>query len=283
MTVADLNPWEQWLAAQDPELRALSEGPPPADDMSVGDRAVPRRAFLDVLAEQVASAREDESAPLQTDRIGAGMVAAAWRQIVFGQARAVVRLLDLGFEVEAQVNARACFEHAIALQGLAVAAEAGTLDAALTQLAGDAGRYSARQLDELDRIDAATGDTYRSLLDAARKDHESQLRPPGYKGRQIKDMFAIVSPDGALYSAYSRMSEASHAGLGSATPFLITALRSGSSTPGAVAQVAWAETAALLCWSCCAAEVAMLQFSTDGATRASRQIELLERVGLVPG
>lgn len=283
MSTADANPWEQRLANQDPELRALSEGPPPADDMPVGDRTIPRAEFLSVLADQVSNAPDDGRRPIRPDRIGAGMLAAARRLIVFGQAQAVVKLLDAGFEVEAQANARVCFEHAVALQELALAADADKLDAAMGQLAGDAGRHQKRQLDHLDQVDSATGHTYRSLLDAARAEHELWLRPADYSGRQIKDMFENVSPGGALYSAYSRMSEASHAGLGSAVPYLQTELRAGSDTPAPPDEVPWAETAALLCWSCCAAEVAMLSFLTDGADRATQQVELLARVGLAPG
>jgi hypothetical protein len=46
----------------------------------------------------------------------------------------------------------------------------------MAQLARDAGRYQKRHLDHLDEIDADSGATYRSLLDAARRDHESLWR-----------------------------------------------------------------------------------------------------------
>lgn len=205
------SPWEQFLAGQDPQLRALSEGPPPDYDMQVGDRTVPRAEFISVLAEQVSTALDDGRGLIRQDRRSAGILAgmATYRvRSSPGRDQLAVR----GLEVEPQTNARVCFEHAVALQELALAADSDMLDAAMGQLAGDAGRHQKRQLDHLDQIDADTGNTNRSLLDAARKDHKLWPQPPGYSVRRIKDMFENVSPGGALYSAYSRLSEASHAG-----------------------------------------------------------------------
>jgi hypothetical protein len=48
-------------------------------------------------------------------------------------------------------------------------------------------------------------------------------------------------------------------------------------------RVPWAETAALLCWSCCTAEDAVLRFLEDSSELGGRQVGLLARVGLAHG
>ena len=190
----------------------------------------------------------------------------------------MLALLDVGFQVEPQAKARVCIEHAVALEELALAADSGELEALLERMAGDVGRRQGWQLDSLDRLDADKGGTSRSLLDAARENQEI-LMPPGQL-RRIRDMFDRVSPVGALYNVYSRLSEGStHAGLGSAAPYLESAVRAGTAPDAAP----WAETAALLCWSCCATEDAMLRFIEDGVDRAARQVEPWACVGIAPG
>ena len=173
-------------------------------------------------------------------------------------------------------------EHAVALEELALAADSGELEALLERMAGDVGRRQGWQLDSLDRLDADKGGTNRSLLDAARENQEI-LMPPGQL-RRIRDMFDRVSPVGALYSVYSRLSEGStHAGLGSAAPYLESAVRAGTAVPAAPDAVPWAETAALLCWSCCAAEDAMLRFIEDGVDRAAGRSSYWLVSELAPG
>ena len=79
------------LAALPPSVRALLDSAPPQDDVPVGERSVPAAEFLEVLAEQVAAAQSGvEQWQLRTDQQGAGMLAGAWRSIVFGQAKAVL-------------------------------------------------------------------------------------------------------------------------------------------------------------------------------------------------
>jgi hypothetical protein len=179
MTTADSNPWEHFPAQQDPEIRALSEAPPSEDDMPVGDRIVTRAEFIAVLEEQVSTASDGGSRPIRHDREGAGMLAAAWRLIILGEAYAVLTLLHAGFEVEPQANARVCLEHAVALRELALAADDEKLEAAMEQLARDAGHFQKRQLGYLDQIDADTGGTNRSLPPAGNTS-------PGCSRRNIK-------------------------------------------------------------------------------------------------
>lgn len=283
MTGAENNAWTDFLGRQDPSLRALHQAPSSEDDMPVGARTVTRAEMLSILEEQVSSALDASPRTIRRDREGVGSIAAAWRLVVFGQAHAVLTLLHAGFEVEPQANARVCFEHAVALQELALAADADQLDAATEQLAGDSRRFQKRQLDYLDRIDVEMGGANRTLLEAARKEHATWIQAPGYASRQIKDMFERVSSDGALYSVYSRMSEATHAGLASAVPYIQSSMRTGSLKAAAPETIAWAETAAFLSWSCCAAEDAMLRFVDEGTELATRQVELLARIGLVLG
>ena len=68
------------------------------------------------------------------------MLAGAGRSIVFGQAKAVLTLLDAGLRMEPRANATVCIEHAVALQEPALAAVRGNddLEALVEQLGIDA-------------------------------------------------------------------------------------------------------------------------------------------------
>lgn len=285
MSPSDTDPWQVFLAGMPPELQALHKGVPPEDDMPVGDRSVSRAEFLEVLADQVSASDGAGQRSIRPDRLGAGMLAAAWRHTVFRQARAVLALLDAGLEVEAQANARVSLEHAVALQELAGAADRGDaeLEELVEQIGASAGRRGARQLDYLERLDAETGGTQQALLEAAREQLATRVST-SKSARTTKAMFDQLPGGTHLHSVYSRLSEATHPGIGSATPYLATAIQAGSATvPATPGPAAWAETAALLCWSCCAAEQAMLPFLENGSDLADRQVELLAKVGLTPG
>jgi hypothetical protein len=288
MATSDADPWESYLSSLPPELRALYDGSPPDDAMVVaGGQSVHVVEFLTVLAEQVSTPSDAAQRRIRHDRQGAGMLAEAWHHIVFGQARAVLTLVGAALQMEAQANARVCFEHAVALQELAVAADNGELEALLEQVVEEARKRQTRQLDYLDAVDASTGGTHRSMLDAVRRDHETWLQHDRSRRRpspRIKAMFEQVSPGGHLHSVYGRLSESStHAGLGSAAPYLGRALRVGAAVPATPEVVDWAETAAMLCWSCWAADDAMRRLLEGGTDRADRHVEPLARVGLAPG
>jgi hypothetical protein len=183
-----------------------------------------------------------------------------------------------------------CVEHAVALQELALAAVRGNddLEALLQQLGMDASRRVGQQMDYLAAVDASSGGTHSGLISAARETFENLV--PGRKsGRTIRAMFDQLPglPGGGahLYGIYSRLSENStHAGFGSAGPYLVAALRGGHAEPADPVAVPWAETAMLLCYSCWAAEQAMLLFlEHGGADLAARQDELMTRLGFAFG
>ena len=101
--------------------------------------------------------------------------------------------------------------------------------------------------------------------------------------REVKAVFEGVPHGLDLYNMYKRLSESTHAGLGSAVPYLAPAQRSGRSLAAEPELDYWAEYSALLTWSCWAAEDAMLRFLEDGKDLAERQVALLAKIGLAPG
>lgn len=146
-----------------------------------------------------------------------------------------------------------------------------------------------RQLDELkylDELDQAAGGEHRNLVAAARSQQMANPVPRDTsrpQTREVKAVFEAVPNGLNFYNVYRRLSDSTHAGLGSAIPFLAPAQRSGGPLTAEPELDYWAEYAALLSWSCWAADDAMLRFLEDGADLADRQVELLARIGIAPG
>lgn len=214
------------------------------------------------------------------------MLAAAWRHITFRQARAVLALFDVGLLPEAQANARACLEHAVLLRRLALAADDGTTESLLEQLAADQQKRQLQHLKYLDALDAAGGGQHRTLLEEARRQHEANpvaSDAPRRSGGTVAGHFRAI-PDGEhFHSVYGRLSENTHAGLSSAVPFLFRPLTTGEPVSAHPESVPWAEALALVCWGCWAADDAMRRFLPDGDDRARRHVHILASVGIVEG
>ncbi len=284
MVAPSADAWQDFLASLPPELASLHENPP-EDVFDLGDgRLVTVDELFAVLSEQVATPPETGRRAVREDRNGAAQLAGAWRHATFGQARAVLTLREVSLLNEAQANARACLEHAIALRRLALAADDGRLEPLMEEIAFQAQRRGVAQLDYLDELDEHGDGTHRALLQATRIRLEADQVPPDKSRPQTRTAKAVFNgvPHGRhLYDVYSRLSENTHAGLGSAAGYLMQALRSDGAVPAVPPP--WAETAALLCWSCWAAEDAMLRFLLDGKGLAGRQAGLLARIGLAPG
>lgn len=201
----------------------------------------------------------------------------------FGQARAVLALFDARLSVEAQANARACIEHAVALQRLALAVDDNQLDPLLLELAYQQQRRQGRDLDYLDDLDAHAGGQNRSLLDLARSEHDAWQVPPDKNRPDVRTVlahFRAVPAGLHLYSVYGRLSENSHAGLQSAAPYLVRSLQLDRPVASRPDPVHWAEALALLCWACWAADDAMRRFLVDGDDIAARHAAMMTKVGL---
>ncbi len=237
----------------------------------------------EVLGEQTAGQAGDGVRAVREERHGAGLVAAAWRHTVHRQARAVLVLLQEDLAVEAQANARACLEHAVVLQRLAQAADAGKHEALLEELVHHQQRRQDRQLGYLERLDGASGGQHHGLLAAARG-QQREGRVAADKGRPaagtVRAHFDAVEAGEQWHSVYGRLSENTHAGLASAAPYLLPALQADAPVSSPPAPAGWAETLAVLCWSCWAADDAMRRFLVDGDDLAARHAPLLARVGL---
>ncbi len=275
--------WQKFLSALPPELADLHRSPP-ADVLPLPTgRGVTIPELLTALREQTARPPVAGGRGLRQDRDGAGLVAAAWRHVTHRQAQAVLQLFDVGLAVEAQTNARACVEHAVALQRLALAADDDQLEPLLEDLVREQQRRQSRVLDYLDGLDASSGGQHSGLLAAARSEHDAHQVPANRgrpRTRTVRDVFLGV-PDGEhLHSIYSRLSENSHAGLASAAPYLLRALQTEQPVPARPEPVPWAEALALLCWACWAADDAMRRFLVDGDDIAARHIPIMARLGL---
>lgn len=249
----------RWRSAGDGA--GAAHGPAGADDRAagVGQRAV------------------------RQDRFGAGLVAAAWRHTTHRQARAVLALFTAGLAVEAQANARGCLEHAVLLQRLALAVDAGELEPLLLQLTLEQQRRAGQHLNYLDGLDGRSGQQHSDLLQTARAWHVLG-RVPADKSRPdvrtAKAHFEGVPHGLDLHSVYGSLSENTHAGLTSAAPYLLPALQHDQPVLARPGPVRWTEALGLLCWSCWAADDAMLRFLVDGQDLARRHVALLARVGL---
>jgi hypothetical protein len=284
--VDDSEAWQNYVESLPPELAALHREPP-EDVLPLPDgRSVTVSEILAVLREQVAGLRCAAKRTLREDRHGPGLVAAAWRHTTFRQAQAVLALFDAGLAAEAQTNARACIEHSVTLQRLALAADQGEVDSLLAEMAYQQQRREARHLDYLDGIDARAGGQHRGLLDAARSEHEARKLPTDKsrpKADTVLTHFRAVPAGLDLYSVYGRLSENTHAGLHSAVPYLVGALKGGGPVPSEPEPVPWAEALAVVCWSCWAADDAMRRFLNDGDDLAARHAAIMAKIGLATG
>lgn len=286
MERSEPNAWQHFLASLPPELAALHESPPD-DVLQLADgRTIGVAEIFAVLVEQLTTQVRVGPRPVRSDRGNAALLAASWRHNVFRQVRAVVVLRNAGLLVEARPNARTCLEHAIFLRRLALAADDDQLGPLMEEMAYQAQKHQLDELRYLDELDQAGGGGNRDLVAAARNQQmvnpvpRDTSRP---QTREVKAMFQGVPNGLHLYNAYKRLSDSTHAGLGSAIPYLAPAQRSGGLLAAEPELDYWAEYAALLSWSCWAAEDAMLRFLEDGRDLVERQVALLARIGIAPG
>lgn len=275
--------WQRYLASLPPELAALHREALPDVLSTAEGRVVTVEELLGVLREQTTEQGGVGHRAVRQDRLGPGLVAAAWRHTTFRQARAVLALFAAGLAVEAQANARVCLEHAVVLQRFALAADNNELERLLLQLTSDQQRRAGQQFDYLDELDGRTGEQHADLLQAARAWHVLGRVPTDKNGpsvRTAKAHFEGVPYGLDLHGVYGTLSEQTHAGLSSAAPYLLPALQNDQPVAARPEPVRWAEALGLLCWSCWAADDAMLRFLIDGQDLAGRHVALLAKVGL---
>ncbi|UJH70442.1 DUF5677 domain-containing protein [Ornithinimicrobium sp. INDO-MA30-4] len=274
--------WTAFLSNLPSEIRALQENPPE----DVLGNGVGTDQLIAALSEQVSPPSSVHERALDSRHGTAAYLAAGWRHIVFRHARAVIILIEHDFSVEAQASARVAIEHAIALQRLSQAADEGTIGSFVGELAYRAQQRSGRQLAYLQELDDSGGGENAALLQAAASSHADSAvsRSKEYPNLgTTKGLFDGLPNGRHLHTVYSQLSEATHAAIASATPYIFEAARSGQPVPAAPRPVSWTETALLLCWSCWAAEDAMVRFLEDGSDLATRQIEIMATVGLASG
>jgi hypothetical protein len=277
-------PWERYLNALPPELAALHRDPPP-DELPVDSRPPVSVAELLAVIREQSAAGNGAGLQLREDPAGAGLLAGAWRHVVRRQARAVLALFDAGLASEAAPNARAALEHAVLSQRLAVAADEGALEELMLRITREHQTRQDKHMRYLQDLDAGTGGVHRTLLEETREELARRRVVPDGQPRgatPVAEHFAGLPGGVHFYSVYGRLSEAAHAGLPSAAPYLAGAVLSGATLSSEPAPAAWAEALALLCWSCWAADDAMRRFLVDGDALAARHGPLMARIGLAP-
>lgn len=285
MSFPSSDQWQSFVAGLHPEIAVLHEQPLPDVLITPDGGTVTVQDLLEVLRQQTAPV-DSGRRRLRSDRYGPGLFAAAWRHTTFRQARAVLSLFQADLAAEAQANARAGLEHAVLLQRVALAADQDELEPLLLALAQDQRRHQDVQLDYLADLDDRTGAQYRPLLEAARAEQAARQVPTDKSRPSVRTVKAHFQslPNGLnLHSVYSTLSNNTHAGLASATPYLLPALRDDQPVPAQPEAVRWAEALALLCWSCWAADDAMRRFLVDGDDLAQRHDTLLGQIGLTIG
>jgi hypothetical protein len=275
--------WDAFVAGQPEALAALHSGPP-ADVLPLpGGREVAVAELVQVLREQTATPRGAVPAPLRNNAEGAAFVAAAWRHTVHRQVRAVLALFDVGLDAEAQANARSALEHAVELVRLAAAADQGALEPFMAALASDSVARQRKQLKRLAEIDEATGGTNRELVEHALA-AVPQVPAAAAGPKHVKDKFEAAMPAGRLFhDVYGRLSEATHAGMTSAAAYLGRMMKHGGPVPPRPDPTTWAETLAVLAWSCWAADDALGRFVEEPPASLVRHAELMSRIGLAVG
>jgi hypothetical protein len=248
---------------------------------------------LDVLRRQVPLVAVPDGTHFRPYAGPAGEATAAWRHVVFRQARAFLTLWDVGLSHEAQPNARCMVEHGVLLQHLGTAAAAGA-DKDYLQAVIDAGDVRGKQqLAVLRAMDAHGGgqfteflswaETHRTSVEQARKQERANQSTPDVALPDVSKMTSLLraSSDGPpLEAIWKDLSEGSHAGMGSIWPYLRRALRTGV-TGGGPDQIRWTDTLVAMTWCLWIADDTLDRFllNTD---LAARHLPLMSNIGLAP-
>jgi len=279
--------WTDYLDSLPAQLRALHEATPPDAIAAPDGRTVGVEDLPAVLTEQVAPLSGTQPRPLRTELTSPGLLAGAWRQVVFGQARAALSLVGQGLREEALINARSCLEHAVYLRHFALAVDAGQVESFMAEVTRQGRRHGERDLRYLEGLDESAIGPYRDLVahlcatsDREHAAQQGERERRAFDFTQIKKVFDGTSGGTHFYDAYSRLSNRTHAGIASAAPYLAPALRADPPLLEQADPLPWAETAVLLCWSCWAAEEALTRFLEDGADLVQQQVSLLGRIGV---
>lgn len=256
-----------------------------------GQSLITVEEVLDVLRRQVPLVVVPEDTHFRPDAGPVGEVTAAWRHVVFRQARAFLTLWDVGLSHEAQPNARCVVEHGILLQHLGTAAAAGASMEYLQAVIAAGEVRGKQQLTVLRAMDDRSGgqfadplsamETHRESVEQSRK--QKHRPPPGVPLPDVSKMTSLLraSPDGPHFEAiWKDLSEGSHAGMGSIWPYLRRALRTGNVSEDPE-PIRWTETAVALTWCLWIADDTLDRFLLD-TDLAGRHLPLMGEVGLAP-
>jgi hypothetical protein len=238
------------------------------DVWSAGDKTMSVSELAEMLEAQIATASGPAEWGFRPEGLRWNLFAAAWRTTIRRQIRAVLELLRVGLLVELLPNARAAIEHAALLRALGDAVEASAQDSVRGMLSA------------LERLDDVSGRSFAELLSAAQG---SPVGEPSISRKQrawsgdVKALFERVENGAHLYVLYRWLSASTHAGSGSAMPYLQRVMIEGVVTKEPV-NPPLAEVLAALSWSCWTADEVIDQLLQEPALVAEQR-EAMARYG----
>jgi hypothetical protein len=246
------------------------------DVWSAGEKTMSVSELAEMLEAQIATASGPSEWGFRPEGLRWNLFAAAWRTTIRRQIRAVLELLRVGLLVELLPNARAAIEHAALLRALGDAVADGEGDAFINAVEASAQDSGRGLLSALERLDAVSGRTFAELLGAARS---SPVGGPSISRKQrawsgdAKALFERVENGEHLYVLYRWLSASTHAGLGSAMPYLQRVMIEGFVTKEPV-NPPLAEVLAALSWSCWTADEVIDRLLQEPALVAEQQEEM---------
>jgi hypothetical protein len=276
---------QRWLQEAAPELATMTDWivtGAQADTYPLGERDVGVDELVEVLQAQIEVFESHSRLAVAEGGAPAAQLAAAWRAVVYRQVRCVLVLMEAGLGNEALANARTALEHAVLLTVVDEARGAGTLERLLTDVRAAGEDQADSHLHLLDKINTTNGTAYGEVLASTRRLVVDPARPHRRRDRDWDGspsaLFGRLTGVEAAYSLYRQWSNTTHAGAGSAMPYLVHL-----ATRGSISRVPQplplAELLATLVWCCSKADSALDGFLVIPSLGAA-QAEVLRRIGI---
>lgn len=261
-------------------IRDLVENPPP-DEVILSDRRFDREEVLEILDRQWELFSATPGLPYHLSDTAAVGIAGSWWATVHRQTRAAVVLVRAGQGTEAAPNLRSALEHAVTLELLAQAHEAGEVGRLLTELDAKQAKDAGTLINDLEQL-STLSDAERHALKGVR-DIWSR---PGTPERDnslaylsiVKQATAKLPAGDLLYLYYRQFSSQTHAGFASAMPYLKRLIDDGRLAKAPV-PFNLAEPLGLMVWACATSSLAMDRFLAERVLEP-RVRPLLEGLGL---
>lgn len=245
---------------------------------TVAGRTLTVLELLKLLSEQTSLFDSGEPLRLTSGHTPAGLLVSAWRAIVHRQTKAAMLLVRQEYPHEALTNARTALEHAALLAAADRARRAGELTQFVAAVNKAGHDQAERHLKILIGLDQESGGEHRAALQDA-KDVLLDVKPT-VSGKRWWDgepgtLFKTL-PDGGViaYSFYKVCSENTHAGSGSAMPYLAPTAIGGPVIQEPIA-LHTAEMLAMLTWCLVQADITMDGFIVEPHLQR-RHVELLD-------